>query len=360
MARFGIGKPMNGFYIGTYSKPLGNMQANGEGIYHSVLEPETGAFGRALLVAEAVNPSYLAWGPGRGNLYATREVFAADGPALLAYKLGKDDRLEKLGEAPVKGELPCHLDVDERGRFLASAQYKTGNALVFKLLPDGGIGQELQDIRHRGSGPNPQRQEAPHVHFVKFTTNPDELVAVDLGIDQLLRYPVEPMSDNLDAENPTVAKVSPGAGPRHFVMSPDGKHVYLFSEMSAEIFHFERDGMRWCQRQTISACPGASAVSGAAIRLSPCGAYLYVSERSRSEIICFAIDPPSGALVLQQRIPSGGLGPRDFALTKDGRFMVVANQLSNSLTSLRIDQKSGQMQATGHELAIGSPVCVLL
>jgi len=99
--------------------------------------------------------------------------------------------------------------------------------------------------------------------------------------------------------------------------------------------------------------------AGAAIRLSADGRFLYVSGRSNSEIAAFAIDAASGALSPVQRVPTDGLAPRDFDLTPDGRFVVIANQQSNTLTSLWRNPDTGRHGPTGQAVELGSPVCVL-
>ncbi|MCF6278435.1 MAG: lactonase family protein [Anaerolineales bacterium] len=346
---------MSGFYIGTYSQKLGNMQADGEGIYHCQIDLDSGEFSTPECVAACINPSYLAWGAGRRHLYATREVFQADEPALLGFALGKGAALEPMNSVAVEGELPCHLCVDISGKYLACAQYLSGNVMLYQLQPDGSIGELLHVIQHQGSSADPRRQEAPHAHFVQFLCNPDELAVVDLGIDQVITYAFDTNSGGLDIANPNSIPLAAGAGPRHFVNHAGSRFFYVYSELNATIFLFEHLARNWVQKGEYS----LETSSGAAIRMSPDGKYLYVSERSNSEIVSFSVDQNTGALSPLQRISTGGESPRDFDLTPDGSFVVVANQISNTLTSLVRDPDTGLLRNTGQTINLGSPVCVL-
>ena len=346
------------FYIGTYSKKLGAMEANGEGIYLCGLNLDTGAFSRAACVATCDNPSYLAWGPDRSHIYATKEVLAADSPALLAYTRSGDGTLTALNQVPVDGELPCHLSVDPSGHYLASAQYLSGSATLFRVLADGSIGDCLDIIQHQGSGPDGRRQQGPHAHFAGFLKSPPALAVVDLGLDRVFAYPFDASTGKLERSNPEVGIITPGAGPRHIVATSGGNTIYVFSEMSACIFQFERDGKHW-QEKAVTQVLDAPNGGGAALHLVGDGRYLYVSERSESRIFGFSIEAETGGLRATNSVASGGDGPRDFGVSKDGRFLVVANQHSNTLTSFFRDPKNGALRDTGHKIEIGSPVSVL-
>ena len=42
-----------------------------------------------------------------------------------------------------------------------------------------------------------------------------------------------------------------------------------------------------------------------------------------------------------------------------GRFLYAANQDSSNLVTFRIDQQTGQLEATGQVTEVGTPVCVI-
>jgi 6-phosphogluconolactonase len=60
-----------------------------------------------------------------------------------------------------------------------------------------------------------------------------------------------------------------------------------------------------------------------------------------------------------ENISVGGKGPRDFALSPDGRWIVVANQDSNSLTCFAVSAETGRLTRLPGEADVSMPVCVL-
>ena len=55
---------------------------------------------------------------------------------------------------------------------------------------------------------------------------------------------------------------------------------------------------------------------------------------------------------------TGGKTPRNFNIDPSGRFVLAANQSTNNVVVLGIDQTTGKLTPTGHSIEVGSPVCV--
>ena len=348
------------FLVGTYSQPLGGMPARGEGIYSATIDLRTGALAKPRCLVRCPNPSYLAWGPGRRCLYATRELFADSGPALASFR-PRAGGLEEIQSVALQGDLPCHISIDTTGQFLASAQYGGGDVAVYRLESSGGMLEPGVRIQHAGCGPNKQRQEGPHAHYAAVLSERRMLVAVDLGLDAVIGYRVDLSTGSVDSTPLFTVPAEPGSGPRHLAMLPGTDTAYVYCELSDEIVQlaFTPEG---CRRVGLMrAFPPERGVdpAGAAIRVSPDGRHVYVSGRSQSSIACFAVDPVTHALAPLADIDTGGMGPRDFSITPDGSHLVVANEHSDHVTSLRRDAASGLLSATGHSLEVGSPVCIL-
>jgi 6-phosphogluconolactonase len=71
----------------------------------------------------------------------------------------------------------------------------------------------------------------------------------------------------------------------------------------------------------------------------------------------FATDPTTGDLYQREAVDVLGEWPRHFALTPDGRLMVVGNQDSDSLISFFVDRE-GALTRTGHSCETSSPANV--
>ena len=325
------------------------------------IDLQTGALSDPECVAHCLNPSYLAWGHSRQCLYATQELGTADSPALVSFSPTGNGQLHLLNRVSLSGEYPCHLAVDSTERCLASAQYGSGDIAIYKLNKDGQIGELLQLIKHTGRGPNADRQEGPHAHYAGFHTDNNLLIAVDLGIDKVIGYSVDPASDHI-ADTPAFSiQTVGGAGPRHLAILSGTNTAYLYCELTADIYQLALSKSAWQCIESVQAFSevDTSEHAAAAIRISPDQRHLYVSGRDLSKIAGFAIDPHSKQLTSLASFDTGGICPRDFSLTPDGAFVVVANQLSNNLVSLRRNADSGMLEASGFDTAIGSPVCVL-
>jgi 6-phosphogluconolactonase len=85
---------------------------------------------------------------------------------------------------------------------------------------------------------------------------------------------------------------------------------------------------------------------------------VYCSNRGPHEIAVFDFDKATGKLDRRSALACGGKVPRNFRLTPDGRFLLVANQGSNNVAVLAVDQKTGDLSATEHSIEVPSPMCI--
>ena len=75
-------------------------------------------------------------------------------------------------------------------------------------------------------------------------------------------------------------------------------------------------------------------------------------------IIVFAVHPVSGRLTYLEHEPTQGRTPRSFGIDPTGQYLLACNQNSGTIVTLRIDQQSGRLTATGHSIKVPTPVCV--
>ena len=330
------------------------MPGNGEGISRVSFDPVTGAFSNPKLLYSCVNPSSLAWAREENRLFVGREVFAENEPALLSFEMTPDGQIIPLSHLSLPGELPCKLAYDPDHRRLASAQYWSGDVAIVSLQDDG-FGTDAVYTKQEGTGPNLSRQEGPHAHDVAFTDKGAVLHIVDLGTDSVVTHRLGP--DNA-IEETTCLTLPAGCGPRHMAMTKDESRAFVVCELDESLVSLSREGFGWRMvgRQPGFAMEDGVEWAGAAIRLSPDERHLYLSSRRLSAIACFKVD---GVLERLGEIPSGGDTPREFIVTSDGHWIIVANQNSNSLTSLRRDRETGLLSRPQDAITIGSPVALV-
>ena len=185
--------------------------------------------------------------------------------------------------------------------------------------------------------------------------------ANDLGADKIFVYRYDPAANvehPLVAANPAAVELPAGSGPRHLLFSKDGKHAYLTTEMSAQVFVFDYADGHLKQRQAVDLAHGQPQEKRAAgaLHTSADGKFLYVSNRGKAnELLVFAIDPMTGELSEIQRRSVEGDHPREFTLSPNGKFLLVANQMSNAIVVIERDAKTGKLGKTVQTLPMDAP-----
>ena len=349
------------FFVGSYTKAdFGTYKATGKGIYTCRLEPATGEMELLDLFGDITNPTYLTLDGARRHLYAVHETSRADNPSVSAFAIG-DDGLKHLNTRSIAGEGPCHLALDASERFLAVANYGSGNVALFPVNEDGSLAQQSDSVQHEGGSVNPDRQEGPHAHATVFGPDGTTLFVADLGLDEIRTYRLNLQTAKLEPLSRT--KTPPGTGPRHLVFHPSGAYAFVLNELASTVSVFRHQEGRLELETTVSTLPKdfRGETTGAAIRIHPSGRFLYASNRGHDSVAVFAFDEADEAaarLEALQHVSTGGKIPRDFALDPSGELLVVANQQTNTLLSYRLDVGSGRLEPTGERLELGTPVCV--
>lgn len=272
---------------------------------------------------------------------------------MLAFEIA-DDGLRLLSKAPTGGEAPCHLLWHPAG-YLLAANYTSGSVSVHVLGDDGVVGPRVDLVQHKGSGPHP-RQEGPHAHEVRLVG--DLVVVVDLGLDKLIGYRLDPATGALSVAADPFARTHPGAGPRHAVAHPNGRW-YVADELDSTVSVFDPDPTTGVLHQVATVPSTLSTVDSenlpAGIALSRDATRLYVSNRGHDTITTYDVDA-LGELTAIDEVSCGGSWPRHFAIVED--VMLVANQKSDSVDSFALDS-TGLPRPTGDSVTLDTPTCVL-
>jgi 6-phosphogluconolactonase len=349
-------------YIGTYTG------AKSRGIYVSRLDLATGRLSPPELAAESENPSFLALHPDRPLLYAVNETGTFEGQKAGSVSgFAIDDatgRLRSLNRVSSRGADPCHLVVDASGKNVLVANYSGGSVASLPIGKDGQLQPASAFVQHTGSSVD-SRQKGPHAHAVGLDGRNRLALVADLGLDKLLLYRFDPERGTLAPSDPPFASLKPGAGPRHFVIHPDGKHVYVVNEIDLTVtaFAFAAEKGTLTAQQSLSTLPagvlGRPEDSTAEIAVHPGGRFLYASNRGTDTIAVFSIDGMTGQLAPVAHGPTGGKTPRNFAIDPSGRYLLAANQKSDSVVVFRMDPDTGRLTPAGSTVEVGAPVCLV-
>lgn len=348
-------------YIGTYTG------GKSKGIYVSRFDPATGQLTSPELAVATPSPSFLAFHPGGGFLYAAGENTRLGGKPVGAVSAfsrdAKTGQLTLLNQQSSGGAGPCHLAVDPTGKCLLVANYGDGSIAALAIQADGTLAELGTVIQHRGSSVNRERQAGPHGHFIIPDPGNRFALTCDLGLDQVLVYRLDAAKATLAANDPPFAAVKPGSGPRHLAFHPSGRFVFLINEMGSTMTAFAYDAGRGALKelQTVSTLPEnfTGTKSGAEVQVHPSGRFVYGSNRGDDSLAVFGFDAASGKLTFVQRQPTQGKTPRHFTLDPTGQWLLAENQDSDRIVVFRVDAKTGLLSPTGQTVSVGSPVCAV-
>lgn len=150
-------------------------------------------------------------------------------------------------------------------------------------------------------------------------------------------------------------KFDTGIGPRHMIFDEKHEHLYVLSELSNQLFHFEvvDNQFKLIDCLTLS---NSQESSSAALRLSPDEKYLYTSIRGINRILVVKIENSKMSII--QDIDSGGNHPRDMEFSKDSRYLVVVHKDDDQLVSFKRDEIKGILSEKVDECKIHQGVCV--
>jgi 6-phosphogluconolactonase len=342
--------------VGTYTE-----KTDSKGIYAFDFDAETGHLAHKGVAAETLNPSWVAVHQNGKFAYAANE----SGPSstITAFAIdAKSAKLTQLNQLSALGADPCYLSFDKTGKYLFAANYSSGNVVVFPILPDGKLGEHTANVKDAGTlGPNKERQEGPHAHWVHVSPDNRFVFVSDLGLDGILSYRFNAVNGTLTPNNPPLAKLTPGSGPRHVAFSANGKYVYVISELANTVtaFSYNADKGTLFQLQMLSTLPGdfTGRNDDAEISVDSNSKWLFASNRGHDTIAVFAINS-DGTLHEVNEYPTGGKEPRHFTIDPTGKFLLAENQNSNSIVVFRIDPATGALAKASQADNISSPVCL--
>ncbi len=274
-------------------------------------------------------PAFLSFHPKLDVLYSASEC--DEGVAISAFTIKKDGLLEALNTAESSGGIGmCHLIASDLAVY--GANYGSGEVVAFALDSSGKIGKELNFIKVEGSSINKSRQESAHAHQVVLDLDNKWLICLDLGTDKITSYKIND-DGSLDENTTKVTAIDAGEGPRHMVFSADGKKAYVITELLNKVFFYSyEDGQFTYEDKVVLPCFDKDDYA-AEIDILPNTDYIYASVRGCDKM--YVIDSKTAEIA--NEFNCGGVNPRMFSFSTDGKFMFVSNQISGNIAVFKID-----------------------
>jgi 6-phosphogluconolactonase len=279
-----------------------------------------------------------------------------------SYSIDKSSGILNLVGTGTLAESYPYIALDRSGRFLLGASYGANQVGVNPVGADGRVGEPLQVI--------PTGRNA---HSIR-TDNTNRFVFVPhLGTDQVFQFLFDERSGRLSANTPPVLQLKQGTGPRHLIVSPDNRFVYLLNELTGMVTTLSLDPNAGTLKEldSVSVLPpdtklvpgvprGAVGTPGANqaprntdndiwasdLHLTPNGRLLYAAERTSSTLGAFRVDTASGKLTYLGSTPTEKQ-PRGFNIDPTGRFVIVSGEQSDMISSYAIDAETGALKPIG-------------
>jgi len=347
-----IPSPIYSFLVGTYT------DSTNQGINLLKFNPENNSLTVETIFEGINNPSFLLANRAENLVISLEEDTSVNGGNLMVFGLASG-KLNPIDTIPSYGDHPCYIGFSPKEQLVVAANYSGGSLSIYKLNPSNEL-SHLQTIQHDGKSINESRQEKAHVHSTVFSPDGNFLLVADLGTDKIYSYAFN-QSDHEPVSLYSTFECQPGDGPRHVLFSADGKTVFAVQELTAilEIFDFEAGKLVPRQRLSLVVDDFKGAVGAAEVRISPDGQQVYVSNRGEANSISvFRRMEASQDFECIQVIASGGIMPRNFNLTADGKYLVCAHQGSNDIVIFERASDSGILTPTNWKVAVNKPVYI--
>jgi 6-phosphogluconolactonase len=340
-------------FVGGFTKP----DAKGLSVFD--FNPRNGGLKLVTEAQVGPNPSYFCFSTKTNLLYVVNEVMEFNGTSgggLTTFKYNAEDAsFKKLNEILIPYGGPCFISMSADSSYLFIANYPNGSVAVVKLDKKS-IPVAITDTVVY----NKSATDESHAHMILNDPAGKKVYVTDLGLDRVIVYNFDMNSGKLiQAENGLV-QLPDGIGPRHFVFNSDGSKLYLINELGSKMLVFyikenEEPGLIQILPTTRSDFEGINYCAD--IHLAKDGKFLYGSNRGENTIVTYKVEI-DGTLTLAGHTSCGGSWPRNFVIDPTGKFLLVGNQKSDSISVFRLNRKSGLPVEPGKDFACTAPACL--
>jgi 6-phosphogluconolactonase (cycloisomerase 2 family) len=273
----------------------------------------------------------------------------------------KNREIKLLNSVPTYGADPCNIIISPNGKFVLTSNYSGGSITIFPVKKDGSLSDESHLIQFGGSGPDTIRQATSHIHCIAFSPDSTRLFADDLGADKIHEFTVnnqvvDDAASFLIGNKATDIKVAAGSGPRHITFGINGEYAYLINELSGNVITFRYADSTLRAVQYILA-DSSRAGGSADIHISPDGKFLYTSHRLKDDGISIFRIKSDGLLVKIGYQPTL-VHPRNFAISPNGKFLLVACRDSNVIQVFKRNPATGMLTDMHKNITMNKPSCI--
>jgi 6-phosphogluconolactonase len=320
-----------------------------EGVHVYAIEDERW---RLQQIVSSEAPVSLALHPSRRTLYVLNEISEFQGlptGSVEAYELDdKTGQLNLLGRQglSLSATMPRQMAVAPDAKTLAVAVHGGGAYNLLPILEDGRLGRVRGILKETGNGPVETHQATAHPQSILFDPTGGRVIAADLGSDRISVISVED-----DVEVLTRHVMTPGSGPRHLALHPNGNLLYVANALDGSLAAFAYDSVtgkitekrlrmqeQFCQ----------------ALCMYPTGDVLLTA--ARNEITAWRIETNTGALEQLHSLETGSNEIREIIPYPEGREIVALTD--TSVLEIKVDGVSGSIDRPTLAVSVSGARCV--
>eukprot|EP00565_Helicotheca_tamesis_P007486 CAMPEP_0185728990 /NCGR_PEP_ID=MMETSP1171-20130828/4406_1 /TAXON_ID=374046 /ORGANISM="Helicotheca tamensis, Strain CCMP826" /LENGTH=523 /DNA_ID=CAMNT_0028397753 /DNA_START=82 /DNA_END=1653 /DNA_ORIENTATION=- len=357
---------------------------------------------------EVMNPAFSRFHPRLNVVYTCTEDIENNGQ-VIAYAIGPNGELTKIGQVDAGGTSTCYLTIDRAQKNILAVNYwdstlavipistetgeftgpirnmydpKGGKAMVAAAKKNGGVNHSNNDestIR--------QRQADPHSHALVLDPYVGCVAYVpDLGKDLIREFYYDRQAGAIAFEFnfiPSGLCTGMPDGPRYFQFHPTYDIAYVVNELSStvavfsvnkallkEISQAAKEGKsleKYKGQSTLTLIQSISTIPSAfptsmntcgRICVHQSGRFVIVSNRGHESISIFRVKSKGaecGELSQVGYFHTRGETPRHFQFDSSGQYLIVANQDSDSIAIFSFNLSSGEIKYTGNDYRVPSP-----
>ena len=169
-------------------------------------------------------------------------------------------------------------------------------------------------------------------------------------------YSINSDEKSISPASPYYKKLKPGSGPRHLIFY-NKYYAYVINELNSTISSLSVDNQSGniTENQIISTVPSNYSGTNWAADIHTKGQFIYASNRGHNSIAVFRIHEENGKLIYIENTDVHGEIPRSFAIDPTGKYILIANELSNNITCFIRDYTTGKLIYTGFNLSVPVP-----
>lgn len=288
-------------------------------------------------------------------------LYSVTDEGIVAFKILPDGDLEMINTASIRGMRGCFIELYEEKNFMFVAGYHDGKVTVLRIREDGGVGDITHGIYDKGMGSVAERTTVPHISCVRMTPDNEYVCVVDLGIDQMKVFRLNPELGKLKLVD--ILRCDLNSAPRNVMFKPDGRFMYMISELKNEIWVYSYDNssgypqFELIQRVSTLAKKHSNVNAAMRIRFSRGYNYVLCSNVGDNSAGVFKIDHETGLLTQMCVLPISGRYPKDVGMLPGEKYLYSLNHEDGTITCFTMDYERGCFSMHTAPVKVDQPNC---